>query len=405
MQLTEQHVIRPSDPRWQTIDQAAWYSKNIYNAANYRVRQAYLREGRYIPYLMLEKQFKRKDLLPDQQLPLKVVQQVLRQVDHDWQCYFAALLEYQAHPERFIGRPKLPGYKNTTTGRNLLVYTAQATAKGHFRKTGHLKLSGLEVQIATQQATYDQVRIVPRKTHYVVEVLYTVQEQPDSELDPTRYAAADLGIGTLCALASNKPGCVPLLVNGRVLKSINQGYNQCRADLQSRLSHGQHTSHQLDRLTDNRNRRITTELHRCAKQVIQTLRDQHIGTLIIGKNDGWKQAVNLGKRSNQNFVTIPHAQFIEMLTYKAARVGINVVLTDEAYTSKCSFLDLEPLGKHVQYAGKRIKRGLFRAQSGQLINADVNGAYNILRKVVPTAFANGIAAAVVQPVRVYPRAN
>src|SRR5579859_7276060 len=405
MQLTEQHIISKSDPRWQAIDQAAWYSKNIYNAANYRVRQAYLKEGRYSPYAVLEKQFKQKDLLSDQQLPLKVVQHVLRQLDHDWQSYFTALAQYKANPGKFSGRPKLPRYKNTASGRNMLVYTIQAIHKRIFRKKGVIKLSGLDFHIQTRQKAFDQVRILPRKTHYLVEVVYTVQAQPDPDLDPALYAAGDLGVDTLLALTSNKPGFVPLLVNGRVLKSINQDYNQHCADLQSRLPHAQHTSRLLEALTDNRNRRIKTELHRCSKLIIQTLLDNHIATLVLGKNDLWKQAVNLGKRTNQNFVNIPHAQFIQMLCYKATLVGIKVILSEESYTSKCSFLDLEPVCKQERYAGRRVKRGLFRASSGQFINADVNGSYNILRKVVPNAFADGIEAAVVQPVRVYPRAN
>src|SRR5262249_22782669 len=143
----------------------------------------------------------------------------------------------------------------------------------------------------------------------------------------------------------------------------------------------------------------------CSRLIVDTLLDEGIGTLVIGKNDGWKQAVNLGARTNQNFVYLPHAQFIEMLTYKAQLVGILVIVSEESYTSKCSFLDLEPIGKRDTYCGKRIKRGLFRAGDGRLLNADVNGSYNILRKVVPKAFADGIGAAVVQPVRVYPRAN
>jgi putative transposase len=127
-----------------------------------------------------------------------------------------------------------------------------------------------------------------------------------------------------------------------------------------------------------------------------------MGTLVIGKNDGWKQAVTLGKRTNQNFVQLPHARFIDLLTYKAQQVGIRVILTEESYTSKCSFLDGEPVGKHEVYAGRRIHRGLFRASDRRCLHADVNGSYNILRKVVPNAFSNGIGGAVVHPVRVTP---
>jgi putative transposase len=121
---------------------------------------------------------------------------------------------------------------------------------------------------------------------------------------------------------------------------------------------------------------------------------------VIGKNPEWKQFLNIGRRNNQNFVSIPHAQFVSMLTYKAQLVGIQVYVTEESYTSKCSFLDLEPIEKREIYMGKRISRGMFRSSKGFLINADVNGAYNILRKVAPNAFRNGVEGVVVHPLRI-----
>jgi putative transposase len=127
---------------------------------------------------------------------------------------------------------------------------------------------------------------------------------------------------------------------------------------------------------------------------------QRIGTLIIGKNDGWKQGVRLGTRANQRFVFAPHARFILMLRYKAVLVGVHVIVTEQNYTSECSFLDLEPVGKHDACAGQRVKRGLFRASDGRWLNADINGAYNTLRKVVPHAFGNGIAGVVGHPDRI-----
>ncbi len=404
LQLVEQHIIRRSNRLWAAIDAASFAAKNIYNAANYRLRQEYIFKHRYIPFEELDKFFKQADLLPDQQLPSKVVQQVLRQLDHDWRSFFAAQAEWEAQPEKFSGRPRLPRYKHKTEGRTLLVYPEKAYFVRELRK-GVIWLSGLGAVAQTRQRHIDQVRIVPHKTHYTVEVVYSQTIKSAENLNPALVAAADLGIDTLLALTSNQPGFRPLLVSGRPLKAINQGYNQQRAALQGRLKAGQYTSQQLEAITDNRNRRIRTELHRCSRLVIDSLIEAGIGTLVIGKNEGWKQAVNLGKRTNQNFVQIPHAQFIDMLTYKAQLVGIQVVVSEESYTSKCSFLDLEPIGKHDVYQGRRVKRGLFRASDGRFINADVNGSYNILRKVVPNAFADGIGAAVVQPVRVYPRPN
>jgi putative transposase len=402
--LVEQHIIRRDDARWQAIDAASFAAKNIYNAANYRLRQAYLRDGQYIPFVELDKCFKQQNLLPDQQLPSKVVQQVLRQLDHDWQSYFAALEAWQMQPEKFTGRPRLPSYKHKSQGRNVLIYPEQAYFKKALEK-GFIKLSRLDIVIPTRQWNIDQVRIVPHKTHYTVEVVYSKAIEPVPHLNPAWTAGADLGVDTLLALTSDKPGFIPLLVNGRGLKAINQGYNQHRADLQGRLPAGQYTSRQLAAITDKRNRRIKTDLHRCSRAIIDHLVSEGIGTLVIGKNVGWKQAVKLGNRTNQTFVAIPHAQFIEMLSYKARLVGIRVVVSEESYTSKCSFLDLEPVGQHERYMGKRVQRGLFRASDGRTIQADVNAAYNLIRKVVPKAFADGIGAAVVQPVRVYPRAN
>ena len=173
-----------------------------------------------------------------------------------------------------------------------------------------------------------------------------------------------------------------------------------RAQLQAKLPQGGFVSHQLDLLTDKRGRQITAYLHVASRRIVQWLVGQRIGTLIIGKNDGWKQAITLGKRTNQNFVFVPHARFVAMLQYKAELVGIRVVVNEESYPSKCSFLDLEPVGKHDVYAGKRVKRGLFRAGDGRCLNADINGAYNIMRKVAPDAFGNGIGGVVVHPVRI-----
>ncbi|MBN1564430.1 MAG: IS200/IS605 family accessory protein TnpB-related protein [Anaerolineae bacterium] len=174
------------------------------------------------------------------------------------------------------------------------------------------------------------------------------------------------------------------------------------ARLQQMLPDEQYTSWRIEALTDKRNRRIEAYLHRASRRIINGLVFCNIGTLVIGKNDGWKQNIPLGKRTNQNFVQIPHARFIEMLTYKAELAGIQVTLVEESYTAKCSFLDDEPIGKHKIYAGRRIMRGLFQASGDRIINADVNASYNIMRKAIPNALRDGIEAVVVQPLRVTP---
>jgi putative transposase len=398
MQLVEQHIIDRQDTRWAAIDVACFRSKNLYNAANYLLRQEYSFHRHFISYAKLDKLMQRN--LDYCALPRKVSQWVLQQVNHDWQAFFAAQAEWEAHPEKFLGRPRLPKYKHKTEGRNLLTYTLQAVSRRVFKQQGVIQPSQLDITIETHQKSFDQVRIVPRKTHYVVEVVYTTPVK-QADVDPHRLASLDIGLDNLAALTSNQPGFIPLLVNGKPLKAINQYYNKQCAHLQSQLPNGYHTSHRLEALTEKRNRRVKAYLHLASCRIIERLIKHRIGTLIIGKNDGWKQEINLGKRNNQNFVQIPHARFIQMLTYKAALAGIAVILTEESYTSKCSFLDGEAIGKHECYLGKRVHRGLFVVSDGRRVNADVNGSYNILRKVIPNAFGqgNGIEGVVVHPVR------
>ena len=395
MQLVEQHVISKSDSRYQVIDHAAFASKNLYNAANYEIRQSFIFQGTYLRYEEMHAHMKNHEAY--KALPAKVSQHVLKTLDKNWQSFFAAIKAWKACPEKFLGRPKLPKYKDKADGRNVLIYTIQAISKPALRQ-GIIAPSGLPIEVKTQHPNVDCVRIIPRSGYYVVEVVYE-QARQQAEVDASLYAGIDIGLNNLAAITSNKEGFIPQIVNGRPLKSINQYYNKERARLQSILSKDNcFTSHQLDRLTTKRTRKIMHYLHCASRRIIDLLVEEGIGTLVIGKNDCWKQDINIGKRNNQNFVSLPHARFIDMLTYKAKLVGIQVNVTEESYTSKCSFLDNEPICKHEHYGGKRIKRGLFRSQFGKLINADVNGSYNIIRKVAPKSF-EGVEGIVVCPSR------
>ncbi|MGH2479832.1 MAG: RNA-guided endonuclease InsQ/TnpB family protein [Ktedonobacteraceae bacterium] len=409
MQLVEQHVISRTDPRYRVIDAAAFASKNLYNAGNYEVRQSYILEGKYLNYHEMQRRIQSHEAY--KALPAKVSQQVLKQLHHDWDAFFKARKAYREDPSKFQSPPKIPGYKPKTEGRNMLVYTIQAVSTPALRQ-GIIKPSMLAIEIHTKYKDVDQVRIVPRKGFYVVEVVYE-KEAKQSSVNPAYYAGIDIGMNNLVALTANKPGFRSVLVNGRPVKSINQFYNKRKAALQKQLRR-KGTTKRMERLTNKRNRRIDHYMHTASKRIIDLLVKEGIGTLVIGKNDGWKQEANMGKRTNQNFVQIPHARFIAMLSYKAELVGIRVEITEESYTSKASLLDLDPLPVHNNgnekhtFSGKRIKRGLYRASDGRKINADCNGSGNIIRKVAPDAFSEVegvedgkavLASLVVHPVR------
>ncbi|MEG4442618.1 transposase [Microcoleus sp. AT9_B4] len=405
MQLAERHIIKSTEHRFAQIDELAFKSKNLYNAANYAIRQSFVYGWSYINYNEMNRLMKSHQAY--KALPAKVSQQILMILDKNWKSFFEAVKAYKTDPSKFTGRPKLPLYKDKVKGRNLLVYTIQAISSTQLKK-GIIKLSGTEILIKTKvnPDRICQVRLVPKCDSYVIEVIYNEQESTAS--DDNFVASIDLGLDNLVALTSNQPGFTPLLINGRPLKSINQFYNKRSSQLQSQLKGSRKTSPRIQRLTRCRHQKVDNYLHHASRLIINLLLTKQIGTLVIGKNAQWKTEIDLGSQTNQNFVSIPHSRLNEMLEYKARLAGINVIVQEESYTSRSSFLGLDPIPvygkteKEPVFTGKRIKRGLYKTSVGQLINSDVNAAYNILRKAIPNAFSNGIGSCVVQPRRVNP---
>ncbi|HLQ28344.1 MAG TPA: transposase, partial [Ktedonobacteraceae bacterium] len=330
----------------------------------------------------------------------------------NWKSFKEGLKAYNEDPSKFTGRPRLPKYKHKTEGRNILIYTVQAVSKRGLKK-GLIQPSMLPIEVKTKHKDIHQVRIVPRNGYYVVEVIYS-KKAVQANVDPSFCVAIDLGVTNLAAITANREGFVPRLVNGRPVKAWNQWYNKRMKELKLCLPKDdrERVTKQMEQITNHRNRQINHYLHAASKCMIDFLAKEGVGTIIVGKNPLWKQETGMGKRNNQNFVQIPHARFIDMLTYKAELVGIQVEVQEESYTSKASFVDLDPIPtykpdneKEYIFSGKRIGRRnrLYRTKDGRTICADVNGSYNILRKSKPDAFAHvsakGIAAYVVQPVR------
>ena len=413
MQLVEQHLICKSDLRFVVLDQASFASKNLYNQVTYQIRQAFIHQGKYLPYAEIFHRVKHLDCY--QALPRKVSNSILILIHKNWVSFFRALEEWKHHPEKFKARPKIPGYKHKERGRNILIYDKQALGKRVFKKTGKLVPSGLLIEIETKVAWkhLDQVRIIPRGSSYVIAVVYQ-RESKQAVVDPKLVAAIDLGVDQLAAITSNKTGFIPQLYNGRPLKDLNHYYNQQRAQHQRRLAkQNRKNSRQLDRITMKRNRRTNAYLHAASRRIIDLLVEAGIGTLVIGLNKGWKHEVHMGRRTNQTFVQIPHSRFTQMLEYKAQLLGILVIVREESYTSQASFLDLDEIPTYDAkreaqpvFSGKRETRGLYRAKNGRRVQADINGSYNCLRKEFPNAFpksllqeGQGIVGAAVHPRR------
>ena len=389
MYLTEKHIIKKSHPFYDECDNLCFQSKNIYNQAMYNVRQHYFNTKTYLNY------YANYDLAKTQEcydyLPKKVFCQILKLVDRNFKAFFGGLKSSK------VKKARLPKYLDKVNGRFITIFPKQAVGQREFKKNGLLHLSQTEIYIKTKLTDFNslkEVRIIPRERHYVIEVVYEVKEKTRKQNNS--IAAIDLGLNNLATTTFNNGG-TPLVINGRPIKSINQYYNKQKACYQSRLKGNKHTSNRIQRLADKRNNKVTDYLHKASRMLVNQLVSREITTLVIGKNPSMKQDINIGKVNNQNFVQLPIMRFAEMVKYKCELEGIKVLYNEESYTSKCSFLDGEEICKHEVYMGKRVRRGMFISKEGIKINADVNGSYNIMKKAIPNAFANGIEGVGVHP--------
>lgn len=370
MILVEKHIIR-SGKYFNQLIEITRLSKNLYNSGLYAVRQHYFEHKKFLNYVNLNNMFVEQKQQDYYKLPAKVSQQTLKMVEQNFKSFFGSLKSEKTK------KVKIPKYLDKNSSF-LTIWTNQAVS---LKKKGYLKLSGTDVYIKTDIDHINQVRVVPRNNELVVEILYEVREK-DLKKDNGKYSSIDLGINNLMTLSGNTTE--PIIVNGKPLKSINQYYNKKKSEIQGKLETINKTkkSKKLNKLTNKRNNKINDYLHKSSKIIINHLVSKDICTLIVGYNQYWKQEINIGKKNNQNFVSIPYLKLLNMLEYKCKKEGINFVKNEESYTSKCSFIDGEEIKKHTKYLGKRIKRGLFESASGKLINADLNGSLNILKKVV-----------------------
>ena len=392
MKLVERHIIK--DNRFEDICQK---SGLLYNYVLYQVRQGIF-SGNYLEEYDLSTKLGKENQFDFRNLPSVISQQVVKQVFQNIKGWIRAKKDYEKNPSKYKSRPKLPGYKRGKK-QNMLVFTTSAC---RVKKDGRIHfvkniVEPIKTKIGDNKLC--QVRIIPQATCYVVEVIYE-KEESGLHLDKSNILSIDLGLNNLCSCISNV-GIVPFIINGKIIKSFNQWYNKKMAKLMGYIG-DKGTSRRLRLLNNKRNFWIEDKIHKISRYIVNFCKDSNIGSIIIGLNKGWKQSINLGKKTNQKFVEIPFSKLIDKITYKGKFIGINAQTTEESYTSKIDHLALEPLKKQEVYLGKRKKRGLFQSSVGRLLNADINGAVGIGRKVFGDSYVSRIidSGLAFNPVRV-----
>lgn len=386
MQLTERHLIKPSHELYATLDDLTFRAKNLYNHGLYLYRQSYFEHKKspdkpVLSWVEIDKSLRKQGHEDVRALPAKVANAVLKNLGETVSSYWK--LVRLKRKGGLAQNPKLPGYLHKTKGRYPVSFNYQTFGS---KRGSNLELilcpKGINLPIPTKIDNPKQVRIVPQRNNFIIEVIYDAEERAPKRT--SKYAGIDLGVdnfATVTFSTKNKP----LIVKGLELKSINQGYNRLIAKAQSLLPESQKTSKSIHRLWSRRSWILQTKIHQMTAFLTTLFDEMQIEKVFIGKNTNWKQGVPFSKAVKQRFAYLPYETFIEQLRYKCQLRGISVIVQEESYTSKASFLDNDNIPvygetENPRFSGRRIMRGLYRTGDGLLINADVNGSYNIMRK-------------------------
>ena len=386
MQLTERHLIKPNHELYKALDDLTFKAKNLYNHGLYLYRQSYFEYKRnpetpVLSWADIDKALRKQGHDDIRALPSKVAGAVLKNLGENISSFWK--LVRLKNKGGLAQKPRLPHYLHKTDGRYPVSFNYQTFgAKRGTNNELFLCPKGINLPIPTKVDNPKQVRIIPSHNNFIIEVIYDAEER--SPKSTSKYAGIDLGVdnfATITFSTQNKP----LIIKGLELKSINQGYNRLIAKAQSLLPGSQKTSQSIHRLWSRRSWILRTKIHQMTAFLATLFDEMQIEKVFIGKNAGWKQKLPFGKKVKQRFAYLPYETFIEQLQYKCQLRGITVITQEESYTSKASFLDNDDIPvygetENPKFSGRRVKRGLYKSSNGQLINADVNGSYNIMRK-------------------------
>ncbi len=362
----------------------------IYDQSLYFQRQSYFKtrqQGKIKTYSYNElyKLVKNTDIYKKSKLDGNIKQYVIRQVSTNWNNFIKSTITYKQNPSKFTSKPKMPKYLYKIKDWNIIQIDKTRFRKINYENNSfNIPCSNYKIYIPKQIRIKDirQISIQKYFGKIKINIIHEDREIIKNDYDINSAIGIDIGVNNLCAITSNDKS-FSYIINGRPIKSINQYYNKKLAELKTKLDkcNNKKTSKRIQKLTLKRNNKINHYLHCCSKQLIAFCIKNKIEKIIIGHNINWKQNINIGKRNNQNFIQIPFNKLIDQLKYKSQKyTDLTVEIVEESYTSKIDHLSLEYLGKNDQYIGKRIKRGLFKSQTGKILNADINGAIGILRK-------------------------
>ena len=390
MYLTlKQQVKHLSKKEFRNLKCLSHIAKNLTNEAIYNVRQYYFQNKKYLSYNKNYKMLKNSENY--KKLNSNMAQQILKEVDESFKSFFVLLK--LAKNGQYNGKIKLPNYLDKDGFTTLVIGFVRlkddmliVPYSNSFRKT-HKEIA-IKLPPVLKDKKIKEIRIIPKQHSRYFEIQYIYEvEEVQRELNKENVLGIDLGIDNLCTCVTNTGAS--FIIDGRKLKSINQYYNKINAKLQSIKDKQkiERTTLRQKRIARKRNNRINDYLSKAARIIVNYCLNNDIGKIVLGYNEDFQRNSNIGSINNQNFVNIPYGKLRDKLIYLCKLYGIEFKLQEESYTSKASFFDGDEIpiydkenSQEYIFSGKRIKRGLYQTSTGKLINADCNGALNILRK-------------------------
>lgn len=416
-----QRIISSDDLLYPYFDDLCRKSKLLYNAALFRVRNIFtgydkehrtenevevfqevallqrsypnMHVRRVISYTHLEKMMRvteNADFFSG--LPRQTAQQMVKQTVTDFKNWLASLREYKKHPEKYLGKPKMPRYKKSDL--TTVIITNQDAVLYRDDIGMSLKLPLQKQRLYFSNLFSDPVlKEVKIKPYYGRFLLCLTLEEPDVAFDPSGFhvCAIDLGTDNFAAIVCDDHSSA-IYKGGAVLSKI-QWFHKQRAKYVSIITKGHEkkyaVSKRLRDLSFHYANFVKDQCHKISRSIIDFCMEHQCGTLILGVNLLWKQRSNMNKINNQNFVSMPITLLRTMITYKALNAGIRIIEQEESYTSKADLIANDRIptygvdDKDASFSGKRIKRGLYRCSNGMILNADCHAAANIMRKAIP----------------------
>ena len=391
MYLTvKQQLKHLSKEEYISLRELSHTAKNLYNQAVYNIRHYYFQENKYLNYQKNNSLLKSSDNYKT--LNSNMSQQILKEVDGSFKSFFGLLKK--KNKGMYNAKVKLPSYLPKNSFTTLVIGfvrlnedTLVIPYSNSFKKD-HKKIS-IKIPPILLDKKIKEIRIIPKFNARFFEVQYTYEVQEEQRnLDKNHALAIDFGINNLATCVTNKGKS--FIIDGKKLKSINQWFNKENARLQSikdKQKYDKKPTLRQKYLYSSRNNKVNDYMSKTARKIINYCLENNIGTLVCGYNETFQRNSNIGKANNQTFVNIPFGKLREKLEYLCKLYNLRFVEQEESYTSKSSFFDMDILPKFevdkpqtYSFLGKRIKRGLYQTSKGYILNADVNGALNILRK-------------------------